>query len=316
MSQAKVSIIVPVYNAEKYLERCYNSINSQSYPNIEVIMVNDGSTDESAAIVDELTSNRGVIGVHQANQGSAAARCAGFLRSTGDYVLFLDSDDTLEPEAIEFLVEKMESQQLDAVYCGFNRVVDGVTHPVASRGYEGTLSGEKMLKLLLDPEFLYIACMCFSRRELWNKEMFVVKREMPSEDILTNIRLVLKCNRVGVYDKRLYNYYQVSTSLTMTGRYFKQALWRKYFSELETTLNEKIHDNRFDDAIKINEIHTFSFYINKIVKDDWYKQVISYEVRQYPRKIRVLHALLHSPSLLHMCVKGNRWMKRLIGRRY
>lgn len=279
-------------------------------------MVNDGSTDKSAAIVDELTSKHNVIGVHQANLGSAAARCAGFLRSTGDYVLFLDSDDTLEPEAIEFLVEKMESQQLDAVYCGFNRVVDGVKHPVASRGYEGTLSGEEMLKQLLDPEFLYIACMCFSRRELWTKEMFVVKREMPSEDILTNIRLVLKCDKVGVYDKRLYNYYQVTTSLTMTGRYFKQSLWRIYFSELETTLNEKVHDKRFDDDIKINEIHTFSFYVNEIVKDDWYRQVISYDVSRYPRKIRVLHALLHYPTLLHLCVKGNRWLKRLLGRKY
>ena len=315
MSQPKVSIIVPVYNTSQYLERCFQSIVSQNYKNVEIIIINDGSTDNSGEVAEILAAsiNKAVV-IHQVNQGPALARQAGLLCATGDYILFIDSDDSLEPDAVDFLVHKISSGQLDAVFCGFNRVIDGIKYPSPPRSVEGILSSEEMLKLLLEPEFSYIACMCFSKRELWQKEMLGAKKGMPSEDVLTNIKLVLKCNRVGVYDKRLYNYYQVSTSLTMTGRYFKQASWHTYFKELATTLKENVIDNKFDDQIKINEIHTFSFYIDKIVKDEWYNQILNYDVSRYPRKIRVLHTLLQWPWLLHLCVNGNRWLKRKMGK--
>lgn len=316
MPQAKVSIIIPVYNSEKFLDRCLKSINAQTYKDIEIIMVNDGSTDNSHDVIASRAKEQSnLIALDQPNQGPAVARRTGMQQASGDYVMFLDSDDTLEEDAVEFLVQKLVECNLDAVYCGFNRIFGDRKTPSEARNVEGVLGREQMLDLLFNPQFHYIACMCFSKRELWDESMFCENREMPSEDILTNIRLVLKCNRVGLYDKRLYNYYQVPTSLTMTGRYFSQTLWHNYFSELKKDLSREGLLEKYKDAIKINEIHTFSFYINDLdTSDDWYKQVMTYDVGGYTRKIRVLHRLLHWPWLLRLCVKGNRLVKRLLGR--
>lgn len=309
---SKVSIIVPVYNAEKYLDRCIQSLNDQSYPNIEVIMVNDGSTDKSLdRIVDQARHQNNFIALDQHNQGPAIARRTGLMQASGKYVMFIDSDDTLEQDAVEFLVEKLESEDLDTVYANFNRVNGAVKSPIHDRDFEGIVSPRQMLKFLLTPSFQYVACMCFSKRELWENRMFVENRELPSEDILTNVMLVLKCNRVGVYNKRIYNYYQVETSLTMTGKYFTQALWHDYFEMLTKILDENGVLAMFADDIKINTIHTFGFYIKDVdTADEWYKHMMSYDVKHYPRKIRVLHELLNWPWMLQLCVKCNRMLKR------
>jgi len=101
-----ISVIVPVYNTAKYLSNCIESILSQSYIYIEIILVNDGSTDESGTICDEFTQKDQCIKViHQENQGASAARNAGLSLASGEYITFVDSDDTLPREAIEFLVD-------------------------------------------------------------------------------------------------------------------------------------------------------------------------------------------------------------------
>lgn len=310
MQQPKVSIVIPVYNASRFIERCVESLFAQSYKNLEIFLVNDGSTDKSGELIDVIASSQpNVMTVHQENRGPAVARRSGALMATGDYVMFLDSDDTLEPNAIEFLVRKAAEVKLDAIYCGSSRIINKTVIPSPPSKKEGVMTGTEMLQQLLDPEFYYIACMCFSKRKFWDANMFVENRNMPSEDILTNIKLVKKCERVGLYNERLYNYHFVETSLTSTRRYFKQSLWKQYFEELYKLLD----GNEWTQAIRKNEIYTFGFYIDKIdVSDEWYKKMLKYNVSDYSRKIKVLHALLHWPWLLRLCVNGNRWRKRML----
>lgn len=315
MSQAKVSIIVPVYNTAKYIDRCYNSINSQSYPSIEVIMVNDGSTDNSGEIIEDIASRaQHVVTVHQANQGLSGARRSGVLKATGDYVMFLDSDDTLPHDAIEYMVKTCEENNLDAFYGGHNRIVDGRVVVSAPRGFEGVVSGEEMLLNVLNPAFVFIGGMCFSRRRFWDADMFCKDRELPSEDMISNVRLAIKCNRIGVFDKPVYDYYLVSTSLTMTGRYYKQPYFKNLYNQLKGFLKESGKEDLTFDNVRMMEIYTFGFLLNEIdTTDDWYKQVLAYDVSRYPSKIKVLHLLMRWPWLLHQCVKGNRWMKKVFG---
>ena len=116
----KVSVIVPVYNAEKYLERCFDSFLHQSFQNFELILVDDGSTDGSGGLCDKFsTLNKNVFVNHQENQGVSAARQVGLETAKGEYVIFADPDDWVEQDMLEHLVSVAEKEIADVVICDF-----------------------------------------------------------------------------------------------------------------------------------------------------------------------------------------------------
>lgn len=127
----KVSIIVPVFNVCRYLPACLESIISQSYHDLEIILIDDGSTDGSSTICDEYAKNDSRIRViHQNNAGAANAKNAGLDILTGKYVAFVDSDDYVAPDWIETLVNVAEANQADVVECAFDKVFSNRSKPV------------------------------------------------------------------------------------------------------------------------------------------------------------------------------------------
>ena len=122
----RISVIIPVYNTIRYLENCVQSILNQTYKNIEIVLVDDGSTDGSSALCDKLARNHAEIMVyHQKNGGVSSARNTGILRATGDYMLFLDSDDQLAVEALSKSAELIEKYNCDMVAWSLVSVRDG-----------------------------------------------------------------------------------------------------------------------------------------------------------------------------------------------
>ena len=123
MENPLVSVIIPVYNVEKYLEECVNSVINQTYKNIEVILVDDGSTDSSGDICDEYVMFDSRISVlHKANGGLSSARNAGMKKASGEWIYFLDSDDFLELDMLSHLVNLATRKQADIVFfdaCSF-----------------------------------------------------------------------------------------------------------------------------------------------------------------------------------------------------
>lgn len=116
-----ISVIVPVYNCEKYLEKCIRSIIKQTYSNIEIILIDDGSTDNSGKICDKYQSNKIVV-IHQKNRGQAAARNAGIKLAKGEYIGFVDSDDWIDSKMYEVLLKNMETAGADISCCGIAKV--------------------------------------------------------------------------------------------------------------------------------------------------------------------------------------------------
>ena len=109
MSQKKVSVIVPVYNVEKYIKKCVESLINQEYRNFEIILINDGSVDNSGMIIDEMSLRDDRIKViHQKNQGVSAARNVGISFSKGEYITFVDGDDWVDKDYISYFVSLME----------------------------------------------------------------------------------------------------------------------------------------------------------------------------------------------------------------
>ena len=115
-----VSVIIPIYNSEEYIEQGIQSVLNQSNIEVELILVNDGSTDGSAGIIDEYAKKYdSVKAIHQENAGVGAARNRGIREATGEYIAYLDSDDFYEPEVLSELIEKCREQELDVLFATY-----------------------------------------------------------------------------------------------------------------------------------------------------------------------------------------------------
>lgn len=140
MNKVKISIIIPVYNAEEYLDRCLHSVLDQEFTSYEVILVDDGSTDSSSLICDRYSStDPRFITLHQQNKGVSAARNAGINVANGEYVMFLDADDALLPYALDNMIDGIGDE--DIVVGGYGAFIEGVpskeVRPEHARSYKG-----------------------------------------------------------------------------------------------------------------------------------------------------------------------------------
>ncbi len=134
--EKKISVVIPVYNVEKYITQCMDSLIKQTYNNLEIIVIDDESKDNSGEIADEFSKlDSRVIVRHIKNRGAAGARNAGLELVTGDYVLFVDSDDWLESDAISILVDKIEETNSDIVMCQYSDeyVSQSVEHSITDK---------------------------------------------------------------------------------------------------------------------------------------------------------------------------------------
>ena len=142
-----VSIIVPVYNVEQYLEKCVNSIINQSYKNLEIILVDDGATDNSGKICDELAKLDNRIKVyHKENGGLSDARNYGVERATGEYIGFVDSDDYIDPKMYEKLYEAIKKENVDVVECSFKIIYPGRVDFFSTEKYYEILGKQEYLE--------------------------------------------------------------------------------------------------------------------------------------------------------------------------
>lgn len=120
---SKISVIIPVYNTERYLPRCLDSVLSNTYDNLEVICINDGSTDNSINILDNYkVSDERVVVINQKNSGVSAASNAGINVATGEYIAFIDSDDWVHPQYFEILLFAMSCNDSDVAACQYSQV--------------------------------------------------------------------------------------------------------------------------------------------------------------------------------------------------
>ena len=118
----RLSVIVPVYNVEPYIRRCLDSLINQTYRNLEIILVDDGSTDRSGLICDEYAlMDKRVQVIHKVNGGLVSARQEGIQRATGEYATNVDSDDWIETDAYEFVVKRLETYYSDMLVFGYKK---------------------------------------------------------------------------------------------------------------------------------------------------------------------------------------------------
>ena len=215
-----VSIIIPVYNVEPYLEEALDSVIHQTYKKLEILIVDDGSTDRSGVICDEYASREERISViHQENRGLSAARNAGLDRMTGDVCAFLDSDDAYEDTFVEKMLAVMLREDVDVVVCKYSthqtemkmRMTSEQTMP---SGISGNYDRVHALRALADATINVSVWNKLYRRELW--QIIRYPDGHVYEDIFTSFCVFDICNMVYVLDEPLYLHRNRKDSITTT----------------------------------------------------------------------------------------------------
>lgn len=227
----KVSIIVPIYNVERYLEACIESILSQTYGNFELILVDDGSPDQCGIICDKYaTQDSRIKVIHKENQGLGMARNTGLDYAIGEFVCFVDSDDWLEQHAIEYWIRAQRKYDADIVMCNYQKRNDNkeVLYRYEIRNKECCYRGKEIEQEIFWPmigqesmvreDFTINMCVWTNlyRRELIESEQirFLSEREYLSEDICFNLQYLLSCKVAVMIPESLYCYRYNPTSLT------------------------------------------------------------------------------------------------------
>lgn len=213
-SNPLVSIIVPVYNVAEYLSSCVQSLLNQSYKNIEILLIDDGSTDDSGAICDLYSSNSIVKVFHKENGGLSDARNYGIDRSSGDFLTFVDSDDYVSAEYIQSLLSLLKVTDSDISVCQMKMVQD-VSEYLTGDDFDtvATMSGLDAIKQMFYNRKISIsACAKLYKKELFKNIRYPVGYYF--EDVGTTYKPFLKSPRIAVSDSCLYFYVMRSNSIT------------------------------------------------------------------------------------------------------
>ena len=257
--KAKVTVVVPVYNVEKYLEECVRSLSAQTYRDIEILLVDDGSTDTSGALCDALAAEDARIRViHKENGGAAGARNLGISEASGEYILFLDSDDWLDTDAIEVLVGIADEQKTDVLRFSYVREFLGKQLPKINTFLEERLyTGEeckavcrRLLGLcgeeLVHPESLNFLASCGFNlyRTALLREIGVrfvsIKEYGAFVDGLFNLSVFLRMDRFAFIDRPFYHYRKTNADAA-TANYRKNYVPRQLllFDTLRKTVERE-----------------------------------------------------------------------------
>ena len=310
----KLSIIVPIYNVAPFLRKCVDSLLAQDISDYEIILVDDGSTDDSGAIADELTAypqplpeRRGVLMkvIHQENKGLSAARNTGIAVAQGEYIMFVDSDDYLQPNVLRTLMEQIERNNLDVLRFRYQNVKESgeafapykdMTNyndysPVPTDGL--TFLNERMGNQCYAWQFILRSKLC--QEEIFTSSIYF-------EDTDWTPRLLLRAERVASTELVVYNYLWREGSITLSQKDIQKQ--RKQLHDkinLLLKLNDwgsKVADRRWFDGM----ISALMVNIVGIIASTFYA-----ERKKYVQQIKSIHLL--PLSTYHIAPRAQRKVK-------
>lgn len=279
-----ISVIVPVYKVEEYLPACIDSILAQTYQNLEIILVDDGSPDNCPAICDEYAKKDSRICViHKENGGLSDARNAGLNRCRGEYISFIDSDDTISKNWIE---------NLQCVIKDFDFVIAGVTYVNNEKIFSQIPEHNNFLYLLSSSLFGYCWNKLYKRKAIGNQRFIEVQRE----DIIFNLQLIANNCRYTTVDESGYLYLQRNNSLLHSISVTDNITvfqFEEYLSTVLANINKSTRSEIYNTVI----LSYITDHMYKLVKSDLYsfkekvqriKELILY--RSFKEKISIKFA--------------------------
>ena len=269
-----ISVIIPVYNGEKHISRMIKSVLLQTYKNFELLIINDGSKDDTVKEVSKFADDRIKL-FDKENTGVSDTRNYGLAKSSGKYVAFLDADDTISEEYLEKLYHKIKEDDSDITLCEYNRVLEGKI--INSKSLENIKclddlkQKEEYISMLLSDDYKHKNVWGVVWRTLFKKEIinniYFDKNISISEDMVFLIEALLISKRVSVIKDSLYNYYIYDQSVLGKDRKkYDDNLFekRKYYFNTISNLLKKL--NVYDDleyTLKLAKFNNYLEILNK-----------------------------------------------------
>lgn len=303
----KFSIIVPVYNVEKYIKKCLDSVFAQTEKDFEVIVVNDGTKDNSMDIVKDYK----VTIINQENQGLSAARNNGLKKARGDYIIFLDSDDYLEKDTLKEIKKSLTNDpdivrfQIREVF-EFKEAIDYEEQPFTNK------SGEEAFSLIAKYHFVENAWCYAIKRSYYQKEKFTFRKGTIHEDYGLIPLVIIKANTVNSISYIGYNYVQRQGSIMSTKNYektkkkvadmyihYQYLLKEANKLNIDTTIFKSFITNSL--IIKITELNTkdYHLYLKKLRKEKAFNNLLQ---DTKSRKIKAIFLKI-SPKLYYKLIR-------------
>lgn len=287
IAQPLVTVIVPVYKVEPYLRRCIDSIISQTYHNLEIILVDDGSPDGCPEICDEYAERDSRIKViHKKNGGLSDARNVGLGSSSGKYVTFVDSDDWLENAAVDYMYQLIIKYDAGLVIGGMQRV-ENITDYILKSDWNGKLQEACMTNVQAMQHFFQNGCAAWARlyrRSIFNDIMFPIGEINEDEAIV--LPILERCGTVVLTNHVIYNYRCRPESITTASFSATKLAWQRHCADNLRFIQEKYPELEADAAARYRGSLLWSLTEIALSDGDWSEQV-----RELRFALRKYHAL-------------------------
>lgn len=283
----KISIIIPAYNSENTIIRCVDSIRKQTYKNLEIIVVNDGSTDNTSEIVNEISNvDSRVKLISIPNGGVSHARNIGIDNATGDYITFVDSDDTIDSEMYDSLLKLICKYGVQIAHCSYKNCNEKgeILSLVGNNGKEIVQSTDDAVECLLTGKYfaggawnkLYLAKIIGCTRFDENIKI--------NEDVLFNFEVFSKAEKSVYTDTPFYNYFAVASSATHS---MKSALGNEQGLYVAKKIEQLSQNRKYHDialySVALSYLNLWRVYTTLFEKDKGKKQTVKNKVMQYKK---------------------------------
>ncbi len=286
MIKPYLSIIVPVYNVEEYIQKCINSILSQNYLDFELILIDDGSTDNSGKICDEFAfESKKIKVIHQENGGLSNARNTGIKNANGDYIWFVDSDDWIVENAFSIIDQELRENNLEMLGFYETRFIEEQNKFQGPNNLKNIPLTNGSLYLKKNERFVPAACFYIYSSDFINRNQFFFKEKLIHEDDYFNLICFSKVQRIKKIDKVLYNYRIRKNSIISSKVTMQRLISYLEIVKLCKSLKKSNLDIYFIDTsirfyLSLLFMHLYRFQDNNNVVDvykiiDQAKQIIS-----------------------------------------
>lgn len=239
MNEELISVVVPIYNVEKYLDKCVSSIVNQSYTNLEIILVDDGSTDNSGKLCEKwIQEDERIRVIHKENGGLSSARNEGLKIAQGEYIVFVDSDDYIEKDIIKICYEQICTANVDLIIFGYRTLNENyktiLDYKFEEKEYNVFKLNKDFYNMISNSSFGYVWNKMYKIKILKSNELIFNTEIDKREDLIFNLSLLKYIKKFKYINNIGYNYLQRSTSLLHSNSLIESNNIKKYFDILST----------------------------------------------------------------------------------